>query len=105
MLLLILLLTPLVGTILIATDILKEIFENAYLNINRIKYIGLAASLINLFVCLITFIFYDFSNNQFQFVSENYDISGYDLFFGVDGLSIYFVILTAIIIPVSILSN
>lgn len=48
---------------------------------------------------------FDFSINQFQFVQEVHNINLYDLFIGADGLSIYFVLLTTIIIPVALISN
>jgi NADH-ubiquinone oxidoreductase chain 4 len=48
---------------------------------------------------------FDFSNNQFQFIQENLDLSFYDIYLGVDGLSIYFVLLTTIIMPIALVSN
>jgi NADH-ubiquinone oxidoreductase chain 4 len=48
---------------------------------------------------------FDFSINQFQFVQEVHNINLYDLFIGADGLSIYFVLLTTIIIPIALISN
>ncbi len=71
----------------------------------RLKYIALATSVWTLFVSLVIFAFFDFSNNQFQFVQEYHEISSFNLYMGVDGLSIYFVLLTTIIMPVSLLSN
>ena len=40
-----------------------------------------------------------------QFILEKYTIGYYDFYLGVDGISIYFVILTTLIIPISIISN
>jgi len=48
---------------------------------------------------------FDFSINQFQFVQEVHNINLYDLFIGADGLSINFVLLTTIIIPIALISN
>jgi NADH:ubiquinone oxidoreductase subunit 4 (subunit M) len=104
MLLLLLLLIPLIGIFIISTDIFKN-NENDNLYIKRIKLIGLITSLINLFISLIIFIFFDFSINQFQFVQESHDIKGFNFYLGVDGLSIYFILLTTIIMPIAILSN
>ena len=67
--------------------------------------IGLFTSLLNLFVSLLIFIFFDFSINQFQFVQEHYEIGNFDIYLGIDGISIYFVLLTTIIMPIAILSN
>ena len=48
-------------------------------------------------VSLMVFILFDFSTNQFQFVQEYHEISYFDFYLGLDGLSIYFVMLTTII--------
>jgi len=106
MLLLLLLLIPLIGIFVISTDLFKNSENyNMDLYIKRIKVIGLTTSLINLFVSLIIFIFFDFSTNQFQFVQESYDVKGFNFYLGIDGLSIYFILLTTIIMPISLLSN
>jgi NADH-ubiquinone oxidoreductase chain 4 len=62
-------------------------------------------STINLLFSLIVFIFFNFSSNQFQFVQEYHKVSSFDFYLGVDSLSIYFVLLTTIIMPISLLSN
>jgi NADH-ubiquinone oxidoreductase chain 4 len=72
---------------------------------NTIKFIALTSSILTLFLSLIIFILFDFSTNQFQFVQEYHSISYFDFYLGVDGLSIYFILLTTIIIPISLLSN
>jgi len=102
MLLSLLLIVPLLGIFIISTNISYEL---TYLNIIRMKEIALITSLINFFISLIVFILFDFSTNQFQFVQEYHQISYYDLYLGVDGLSIYFVLLTTIIMPIALLSN
>lgn len=56
------------------------------------KIIALGSSIINLIISLIIYISFDFSNNQFQFVQEDYDMSYFDIYLGIDGLSIYFVV-------------
>lgn len=73
-------------------------------NIN-IKKTGLIFSIINLIVSLIIFILYDFSLNEFQFIQESYKINNYEIYLGIDGLSIYFIILITILMPIAILSN
>ena len=102
MLLSLLLLIPLMGIFIISTTISYDLSD---LNIKRIKIIALGISLINLFISIIVFILFDFSTNQFQFVQEYHQISYYDFYLGVDGLSIYFVLLTTIIMPIALLSN
>jgi len=102
MLLLLLLLIPLIGIFIISTGFNMELSN---LNIKRIKVIALTTSVINLFISLIIFILFDFSTNQFQFVQEYYDVGYFDFYLGIDGLSIYFILLTTIIMPVALLSN
>jgi NADH-ubiquinone oxidoreductase chain 4 len=100
MALLSLLLIPLIGIFIIITDIF-----NKYSDSNNVKSIALLTSIINLILSLIIFVLFDFSINQFQFVQEYHEIKGFNFYLGIDGISIYFVLLTTIIIPISILSN
>ena len=69
------------------------------------KKIAFIASTLNLIISLIIYILFDFSNNQFQFIQEHYDLSFYDIYLGIDGISIYFVLLTTIIMPIALISN
>jgi len=102
MLLTLLLLIPLLGVFTIYAGMSYEL---SFLNIERIKTIALATSIVNLIVSLVIFILFDFSSNQFQFVQEYHEISSFDFYLGLDGLSIYFVLLTTIITPIALLSN
>ncbi|GAB4045211.1 hypothetical protein GCM10028774_66570 [Spirosoma jeollabukense] len=45
------------------------------------------------------------SSKHFQFVQEHYKIGYYDFYLGIDGLSIYFILLTTLIMPIAIISN
>lgn len=103
MLLLSLLLIPLIGIFIISVSTFYDYLGKW--KMKRIKFIALTTSIINLFVSLIIFILFDFSSNQFQFVQEYHQINSFDIYLGIDGLSIYFVLLTTIIIPISLLSN
>ena len=71
----------------------------------KMKRIALTTSLINFFVSL--FIWYQFDSNtsQYQFVYEFNQLNFCHLHFGVDGLSLYFVILTTFVTPIALLSN
>jgi NADH:ubiquinone oxidoreductase subunit 4 (subunit M) len=80
-------------------------YELTPLNVKRIKATALTTTVLNLFISLIIFTLFDFSTNQFQFVQEYHNISYYDFYLGLDGLSIYFVMLTTIIMPIALLSN
>lgn len=102
MLLLLLLLIPIIGVFIIFSTMAYDL---TVINIKRIKNIAMATSIINLIISLIIFILFDFSNSHYQFVQEHHEISSFDFYLGVDGLSIYFVLLTTIIMPISLLSN
>jgi NADH-ubiquinone oxidoreductase chain 4 len=99
MLLLSLLLNPIIALLAILVNNITPF------SVRVVKYIALSASVFNLFLSLIIFILFDFSTNQFQFVQEYHDISYFDFYLGIDGLSVYFVLLTTIIIPIALLSN
>jgi NADH-ubiquinone oxidoreductase chain 4 len=94
-----LLLIPILGVLAILIN------KDNGVSLKNIKFIALTTSILNLFLSLIIFILFDFSTNQFQFVQEYHEISYFDFYLGVDGLSIYFILLTTIIIPISLLSN
>lgn len=102
MILMSLLLIPIIGIFIISTAISYDLTD---LNIKRIKFTALATSILNLFVSLVIYILFDFSNKQFQFVQEYHHVNFFDFYLGLDGLSIYFVLLTTIIMPISLLSN
>lgn len=112
MILISLLLTPLIGIFIIVSNMLSG-FSNSLKNDDitvlsrskQIKLVGLFVSIFNLFVSLVMFIMFDFSTNQFQFVQECHEISHFQIYLGIDGLSVYFVLLTTIITPIALLSN
>ena len=99
---LILLLIPLIG---IGFVTIEANYGLSIVNEIKLKSIALTTSIINLIVSLLMFILFDFSSKQYQFIEEHYQISYFDIYLGVDGLSIYFILLTTIIMPISILSN
>jgi NADH-ubiquinone oxidoreductase chain 4 len=99
---LLLLLIPLIGISLVT---IETNYGLGLVNNIKIKSIALTTSIINLIVSLIMFILFDFSSKQFQFIEEHYQVSYFDIYLGVDGLSIYFILLTTIIMPIAILSN
>ena len=94
-----LLLIPLIGIgiIIIELDYDYDFF--------KIKFIGLITSIINLIISLVIYILFDFSGKQYQFLEEYVKMNYFDIYIGIDGLSIYFILLTTIIMPIAILSN
>jgi NADH:ubiquinone oxidoreductase subunit 4 (subunit M) len=99
---LLLLLIPLIGISLVT---IETNYGLSIVNNIKIKSIALTTTIINLIISLVMFILFDFSSKQFQFIEEHYQVSYFDVYLGVDGLSIYFILLTTIIMPVAILSN
>jgi len=97
-----LLLIPLLGIFSISSNIS---FQDNHDKLRSYKITAFVTSILNLILSLIIFILFDFSCNQFQFVQEHYDMNLFDVYLGVDGISIYFVLLTTIIMPIAILSN
>ena len=75
------------------------------ISLKHIKNLALLATTMNLIVSLIVYLSYDNSLNQFQQVQEylNLDIFNFNL--GFDGLSIFFILLTTVIMSISLLSN
>jgi NADH-ubiquinone oxidoreductase chain 4 len=102
MLLSLLILTPLIGIFLVSSVLTYEIKKD---KTKLLKILALTVTIIDLIISLIIFILFDFSCKQFQFVQEHYEISHYDFYLGVDAISIYFILLTTIIMPISIISN
>jgi NADH:ubiquinone oxidoreductase subunit 4 (subunit M) len=98
-----LLLAPTLGMLLILTNSLNifNISDKSFL----VKLIGIISSIITFALSLIIFIIFDFSNIEYQFVQEVYEIKGLNIFLGIDGISIYFVLLTTFITPIVLLSN
>lgn len=70
-----------------------------------LKIIALTITTIVLFISLIIWFLFDNSSKYFQFLQEHYQIGNYDFYLGLDGLSLYFFLLTTLIAPISIISN
>ena len=81
------------------------IFLSKSQNNQNAIYISIFTSLVNFFLAL--FLWYSFDNSfvGFQFIEEKNWISGFIKFkLGVDGISVLFIILTAFITPICIIS-
>jgi len=102
MLTLLLLFVPLCGVISLSTGVFQKFFIN---DMMEIKIIGLTVSIINIIISLLVLIIYDFSLNHFQFLQDFDKVSYCDFYTGLDGISIYFVLITTIITPIALLSN
>ena len=73
-------------------------------SINAI-YVSLFTSTVNFFLAIFLWYIFDANSTEFQFVEEKNWINGYIKFkFGIDGISILFIVLTAFITPICIIS-
>ena len=102
MFLLLLVLVPLIGIFILLGALTYNVTVQ---NTRLLKITALAATIIDLIISLVIYILFDYSSKEFQFVQEHYQVNYFDFYLGIDGLSIYFVLLTTIIIPISIISN
>nr|YP_009715267.1 NADH dehydrogenase subunit 4 [Russula subnigricans]QGK88073.1 NADH dehydrogenase subunit 4 [Russula subnigricans] len=95
-----LLLIPIIGSLLLLT-----IPENSIENKIKMKRITLITMLINFFISIYIWLEFDSNTSQYQFVYEFIDLSYCHLNIGIDGISLYFVLLTTFVSPIAILSN
>lgn len=92
-------LLPILGSIFIF------IFNNKSSDNKNVIYISLFTTIVTFFLTIFLWFAFDKTLSEFQFVEEKKWISGYIKFkFGIDGISILFIVLTAFITPICILS-
>lgn len=103
MLLTLLIQIPLVGAFLISC--LSSLFNYKDSSATSLKVIALFVTTINLVLSFAIWILFDNSDKHYQFVQEHHNIANFDVYLGLDSLSLFFVLLTTIIFPLSILSN
>lgn len=99
-LLTLLLLVPILGSL-----IMLPIKENSIANRSLLKKIALSTSMINLLISIFMWFQFDSNTSQFQFVSEFNQLSFCHFNLGIDGISLYFVLLTTFVTPIALLSN
>nr|YP_010886785.1 NADH dehydrogenase subunit 4 [Lanmaoa macrocarpa]WJH17086.1 NADH dehydrogenase subunit 4 [Lanmaoa macrocarpa] len=95
-----LLIIPIIGSLFIIS-----IQENTLNSHSKMRTIAITTSLINLLISIFLWLNFDSNTTQFQFVSEFDYLTFGHLNFGVDGISLYFVLLTTFITPIAIISN
>ena len=92
-------LLPILGAIFIF------IFNNKNTENKNVIYLSLFTSVVTLFLTIFLWYVFDKSSPEFQFIEEKNWISGFIKFkFGVDGISVLFIVLTAFITPICIIS-
>lgn len=94
------LLLPIVGSLILL--ILPETSRN---QLRFIKQFGLFISVVTFILSIVLFILFDNNSTEYQFVSEFSQLSYCHFNIGVDGLSIYYILLTTFITPVALISN
>jgi NADH-ubiquinone oxidoreductase chain 4 len=79
--------------------------EDSIKNQVKLKQIALTTSLINLFISIFIWFQFDSNTSQYQFIYEFNQLSFCHFNLGIDGISLYFVLLTTFVTPVALLSN
>jgi len=95
-----LLIIPLIGSLILLT-----IPENSKQNKENLKKIALTTSVINFIVSIYFWIEFDSSTTQYQFVYEFDQLKFCQFNLGIDGISLFYVLLTTFVTPVALLSN
>ncbi|MAH03042.1 MAG: NADH-quinone oxidoreductase subunit M [Candidatus Pelagibacter sp.] len=91
---------PLIGSIFIL--LIKDSSDKS---INSAKYVAIFTSFVNFLLSIFLWFSFDSSTADFQFIENKQWVKGYFNFkFGVDGISILFILLTTFITPLCILS-
>jgi NADH-ubiquinone oxidoreductase chain 4 len=95
-----LLIIPLVGALMLA-----PMQGNTIQSESQMKRVALGTSLINFVLSIVLWGEFDSSTSEYQFTQEFNQVNFCHLHIGVDGISLYFVLLTTFITPICILSN
>lgn len=74
-------------------------------SINKIKRVALITTIINFLVSIVIWSQFDSNISDYQFTIEFNTVDFCHFNIGIDGISLYFVILTTFIIPICIISN
>ena len=98
-----LILIPIIGALFIL-----PMNESCPQNVSQMKKIALSSTILNFFISLFVWYKFDSNTTQYQFVTslELTDTLQFcHLNFGIDGISLFFVLLTTFVSPIAILSN
>jgi NADH-ubiquinone oxidoreductase chain 4 len=93
-------LIPLFGAL-----ILLPMAESSPAQISRIKRVALLTTVVTFIVSMIMWGEFDSSSSIYQFTAEYNQLSYLHMHIGVDGLSLYFVLLTTFTLPICILAS
>ena len=95
-----LLIIPIIGSLLTML-----VPETTIENKTKIKNIAITTAMINFFISIIIWLQFDSSSMGYQFVYETKDLGFLHFNLGIDGISLYFVLLTTFITPVALLAS
>ena len=79
--------------------------QENYTRTRLVQILGITTSLITFLISIYMWVLFDSSVNQYQFVYNFDSISFCHLYIGIDGISLYFVLLTTFLTPIAILAN
>ena len=94
-----LLIIPLIGSLILLP------MSNTEEGKQKMKNIAITTSLINLYISLFLWYEFDSSITHYQFTNEYTQFKYLNLNFGVDGISLYFVLLTTFVTAIALLSS
>ena len=92
-------------TLLLFIPVLGSLMLLPLKNKILMKNLALIVSLINLFISILMWVEFDASTTQYQFVYEFNQLNFFHFNVGIDGISLYFVLLTTFVTPIALLSN
>lgn len=101
--LLLLIMAPLLGAVFLLVLPSRHLRENP----NRDREIALIASLVTFWLSIVVWFYFDNGNPDFQMLMELtwMPLSGTNFLLGIDGISLVFILLTTLLIPICILSS
>lgn len=95
-----LMLVPLMGALVLA-----PMSEDTPLQQSRVKRFALIVTLVTFAISMVMWSSFDSSSSQYQFTAEYNQLNFLHMHIGVDGLSLYFVLLTTFTLPICLLAS
>jgi len=95
-----LILIPLLGALTLA-----PMNESTPLQISQVKRIALLTTVITFILSMVMWGNFDSGSSSYQFTAEYNQLAYCHMHIGVDGLSLYFVLLTTFTLPICILAS
>lgn len=90
--------------LLIILPIVGSLILLPFKNEDTIKKVGLSVSLLTLVISESLWLFFDSSINDFQWLSK-IEFEGLSLCLGIDGISLFFILLTTLLVPLCLIAS